>query len=368
MVVTNHKVYDWDAIANHAALVLDTRSATRAVSGHREKIKFAQPRSGRPTGREVPSMATYLVTGGAGFIGSHIVDRLVELGDTVLVLDNLSTGKAENLAECRECIAFIEGDLMDLDTVRRACRGVDYVLHQGALPSMPGSVEDPIASNEVNGAGTLNVLVAARDEGVRRVVYAGSSSVYGDTPTLPKRESMPADPRSPYAISKYAGELYCQIFPKLYGTETVTLRYFNVFGPRQDPASQYAAVIPKFITALQRGDVATIFGDGEQSRDFIYVANVVEANLLACDAPKAVGQAINIACGVRLSLNELVAMLHKIVGVDRAPEYAPPRPGDVKHSLADISRARDLLGYEVSTSLEEGLARTADWFAKSAPS
>jgi len=282
-------------------------------------------------------MATYLVTGGAGFIGSHIVQRLVERGEAVSVLDNLSTGKAENLAECRDRIEFTEGDLRDLDTVKRACRNVDYVLHQGALPSVPRSVENPIASNEVNVTGTLNVLLAARDEGVRRVVYAGSSSSYGDAPTLPKLESMPANPWSPYAISKYTGELYCRMFPKLYGTETVVLRYFNVFGPRQDPTSQYAAVIPKFITALQRGGALTIFGDGEQSRDFTYVANVVEANLLACDAPKAVGEVINIACGTRLSINQLVTMLHKIVGVDRAPEYAPARPGEVKHSLADIS-------------------------------
>jgi nucleoside-diphosphate-sugar epimerase len=313
-------------------------------------------------------MGTYLVTGGAGFIGSHIVQALVERGDSVVVLDNLSTGRAENLAECRERIVFIEADLRDLKAVRHACRGVDYVLHQGALPSVPRSVEDPIASNEVNVSGTLNVLVAARDAGVRRVVYAASSSAYGDTPTLPKRESMPADPLSPYAVAKHTGELYCQLFPSLYGTETLSLRYFNVFGPRQDPTSQYAAVIPLFITALQQGRAPIIFGDGEQSRDFTYVANVVTANLLACEAPVAAGQVINIACGARVTLNKLVAMLQRLLGVSQAPEYAPPRRGDVKHSLADIGRAEELLGYRPTVSLEEGLARTAEWFAAQAAS
>ncbi len=308
-------------------------------------------------------MASYLVTGGAGFIGSHIVEALVERNESVVVLDNLSTGKAENLADWRSRLTFIEGDLRDMDMVRKACRGADYVLHQGALPSVPRSIADPVASNEVNVTGTLNVLVAAREAGVRRVVYAGSSSAYGDTPTLPKRESMPANPLSPYAITKYTGELYCQVFPRLYGLETVVLRYFNVFGPRQDPASQYAAVIPKFITALQRGEAPAIYGDGEQSRDFTYVGNVVAANLLACTAPGAVGQVINIACGARITLNKLVEILRGILGADCVPQYAPARPGDVKHSLADTTRATELLGYTVSVPLEEGLARTAQWFA-----
>jgi len=311
-------------------------------------------------------MATYLVTGGAGFIGSHIAERLVERGDSVVVLDNLSTGKVENLAGCRDRITFIEGDLRDLDTVKGACRGVDYVLHQGALASVPRSIADPIASNEVNLNGTLNVLAAAREARVRRVVYAASSSVYGDTPTLPKQEDMPADPLSPYAVSKYAGELYCQAFVRLYGIETVVLRYFNVFGPRQDPTSQYAAVIPLFISALQRGEAPRVFGDGEQSRDFTYVANVVEANLLACQAPDASGRVINIACGERITINDLIRALQQLLKVDTDPVYDQPRPGDVKHSVADITRARELLGYETVVAFEEGLRRTAEWFAKDA--
>ena len=311
-------------------------------------------------------MATYLVTGGAGFIGSHIAERLVERGDSVVVLDNLSTGKVANLAGCRDRITFIEGDLRDLDTVKSACRGVDYVLHEGALASVPRSIADPIASNEVNLNGTLNVLAAAREARVRRVVYAASSSVYGDTPTLPKQEDMPADPLSPYAVSKYAGELYCRSFVRLYGIETVVLRYFNVFGPRQDPTSQYAAVIPLFITALQEGKSPTIFGDGEQSRDFTYVANVVEANLLACQAPDASGRVINIACGERITINDLIRALQQLLKVDTEPIYDQPRPGDVKHSVADITRARELLGYETVVAFEEGLRRTAEWFAKDA--
>ena len=311
-------------------------------------------------------MARYLVTGGAGFVGSHIVERLVARGEDVAVLDNLSTGNIGNLAPVRDRIEFREADLRDLDAVRSACRGADYVLHQGALPSVARSVEDPISSNGVNASGTLNVLVAAREAGVRRVVYASSSSAYGDTPTLPKREDMPANPLSPYAVSKYTGELYCQVFARLYGIETVALRYFNVFGPRQDPTSQYAAVIPKFIIAMQRGEPPLVFGDGEQSRDFTYVANVVEANLLACQAPGAVGRVINIACGERVTLNELIGLMHRILGVHTPPTYGPPRAGDVKHSLADIGCARELLGYRVLVPLEEGLRRTAEWFSADA--
>lgn len=311
-------------------------------------------------------MARYLVTGGAGFIGSHIAERLVERGDSVVVLDNLSTGKAENLAGFRDRITFIEGDLRDLDTVKGACGGVDYVLHQGALASVPRSIADPMASNEVNVNGTLNLLAAARDAGVKRVVYAGSSSVYGDTPTLPKQEDMPANPLSPYAISKYAGEMYCQVFTRLYDTEAVVLRYFNVFGPRQDPTSQYAAVIPLFVTALRRGEAPHVFGDGEQSRDFTYVANVVEANLLACEASEAAGQVINVACGDRITINELIKVMQQLLEVDTKPVYDQPRPGDVKHSMADITRARDLLGYGVVVPLEEGLRRTVEWFVQDA--
>ena len=311
-------------------------------------------------------MATYLVTGGAGFIGSHIVEALVARGENVVVFDNLSTGKIENLAGFRDRITFIEGDLRDLDTVRSACGGVDYVLHQGALASVPRSIANPIASNEVNVNGTLNVLAAARDAGVRRVVYAGSSSVYGDTPTLPKQEDMPANPLSPYAISKYAGEMYCQVFTRLYEIEAVVLRYFNVFGPRQDPTSQYAAVIPLFITALQRGEAPRVFGDGEQSRDFTYVANVVEANLLACEASEAAGQVINVACGDRITINDLIKVMQQLLEVETDPIYDPPRPGDVKHSMADITRARELLGYEIVVPVEEGLRRTVEWFVQDA--
>ena len=327
-------------------------------------------------------VARYLVTGGAGFIGSHIVDGLVARGDAVAVLDNLSTGKLDNLAASQGQITFIEGDLRDAETVRRACDGVEYVLHHGALASVPWSVKDPITSNEVNASGTLNVLVAAREAGVRRVVYAASSAVYGETPPVATREDTPAGPLSPYAVSKHVGELYCQVFWRLYGLETVSLRYFNVFGPRQDPTSEYAAVIPKFITALQRGQAPVIFGDGEQTRDFVYVGNVVQANLLACEAPSqepgscatasrarpgpgsgfpAAGQVINIAGGRRISLNELVAVIQRAIGVEIAPVYKAPRPGDIRHSFADISRAREMLGYEVSVPLDEGLARTAAW-------
>ena len=310
-------------------------------------------------------MARYLVTGGAGFIGSHLVEELVSRGEGVRVLDNLSTGKIENLSPWLERIEFMEGDLRNPEAVRRACREVDFVLHQGALPSVPRPIADPISSNDCNVGGTLNVLLAARDEGVRRVVYAGSSSVYGDTPTLPKREDMPANPLSPYAISKYTGEMYCRAFFWLYGLETVVLRYFNVFGPRQDPTSQYAAVIPRFILALRHGEAPLIYGDGEQTRDFTYVGNVVSANLLACTAPDAVGSVINIACGARTSLNELVRHLKEVVGSSAEPTYADPRPGDVKHSLADISRATELLGYHVEVPLHDGFRRTAAFFTGS---
>ncbi len=309
-------------------------------------------------------MARYLVTGGAGFIGSHIAECLVERGNDVVVFDNLSTGKVENLRSFRERVDFRKADLRDLAAVREACTGIDYVLHQGALASVPLSVTDPIASNEVNVTGTLNVLVGARDAGVRRVVYAASSSVYGDAPALPKHEDMPASPLSPYAIGKYTGELYCQVFAGLYGIQTVVLRYFNVFGPRQDPTSQYAAVVPRFIAALQEGESPTVYGDGEQSRDFIYVANVVEANLLACEAAEAVGQVINVACGESTSLNELLGILRGIIGADVPTVYVEPRSGDIKHSWADVSRASELLGHQVGVSLEDGLRRTAEWFAE----
>lgn len=307
-------------------------------------------------------MATYLITGGAGFIGSNIVEELVRQGERVRVLDNFSTGKRENIAPFLEDIELIEGDLRHLDTVRQAVQGVDYVLHQGALPSVQKSIDYPLDTNEANVRGTLNLLVAARDVGVKRVVYASSSSVYGDTPTLPKTEEMRPAPLSPYAVSKLAGEHYCQVFYQVYGLETVALRYFNVFGPRQDPTSQYAAVIPKFITAMLRGEQPTIYGDGEQSRDFTYVSNVVQANLLAATAPDVGGQVFNIACGQRYSLLELVATINRILGTDIAPVHTAPRVGDIKHSLADIAKARERLGYQLEINFEEGLRRVIEWF------
>lgn len=307
-------------------------------------------------------MATFLVTGGAGFIGSSIVRTLVERGDTVRALDDFSTGKPGNLAEVAGSIEVVEGSVADEVLVRHAVEGVDYVLHQGALASVPRSVEDPLASNLANVTGTLTLLVAARDAKVRRLVYAASSAAYGDQPALPKVESMAPSPLSPYAVSKLAGEYYCQAFTECYGLETVSLRYFNIYGPRQDPESVYAAVIPKFITAMLAGERPTIFGDGEQSRDFTFVEDAIAANLLACTAPNAAGQVVNVACGERYSLNELVAALNRILGTAIEPIYAAPRAGDVKHSQADIGAARALLGYEPRCSFEEGLRKTVEWF------
>jgi len=304
----------------------------------------------------------HLVTGGAGFIGSHIVEALVRKGERVRVLDDFSTGKRENIAPFLDRIDLVEGDLADLETVRKAMRGVEFVLHQGALPSVPKSVQDPLATNRANVTGTLNVLVAARDEGVRRVVYAASSSAYGDSPSLPKEESMKPEPLSPYAVQKYTGELYCRNFFTLYGLETVSIRYFNVFGPRQDPNSQYAAVIPRFVTALRDGRPPVIYGDGEQSRDFTYVENVVQANLLALWAPEAAGEMMNFACGTRYTLNELCRMLQQILKTNIAPIHEAPRPGDVRHSQADIRKSQRLLGYTAHVSFEEGLRRTVAFF------
>jgi nucleoside-diphosphate-sugar epimerase len=311
-------------------------------------------------------VSRYLVTGGAGFIGSHIVDALVGRGDSVVVLDNLSTGRLANLDASRAGTELIEADVRDLDAVRLACRGAECVLHHAALASVPQSIADPVSAHEVNASGTLNVLVAAREAGIRRIVYASSASVYGDTPDRPIGEDRPLAPLSPYAVSKHIGELYCRVFWQLHGLETVALRYFNVFGPRQDPGSEYAAVIPKFIAALRRGESPVIFGDGEQTRDFVYVGNVVAANLLALNAPKATGQVLNIAGGLRTSLNQLVAMMQRAVGADIPAVHGQPRPGEIRHSCADISRARELLGYQVSVPLPQGLARTAEWFGPSA--
>ena len=307
-------------------------------------------------------MSLYLVTGGAGFIGSHIVDELLRRSERVRVLDNFSTGKRENLAHNLDRIELIEGSLTELDTVRRAVNGVDNVLHLGAVPSVPRSVADPLTSNAANVTGTLHLLVAARDEGVRRVVYASSSSVYGNSPTLPKREDMPTSPLSPYAVSKLAGENYCRAFHQVYGLQTVALRCFNVFGPRQDPASQYAAVIPKFITALLDGAQPTIYGDGQQSRDFTYVENVVAANLLACQAEGVGGETYNVACGERHTLLDLLRVLERATGVSADPQFAASRPGDVAHSLAAIERARERLGYAPAVRFVEGLDRTVAFF------
>ena len=303
-----------------------------------------------------------LVTGGAGFIGSNIVDELLKKQHKVRVLDNLSTGKRENLAAFSGQIEIVEGDIRSYHTVREAMEGIDAVLHQAALPSVPRSVRDPISSNQVNVDGTLNILYAAKDAKVRRVVYASSSSVYGDTPELPKHEQMPPNPLSPYAVSKLAAEHYCKVFAHLYAMHTVALRYFNVFGPRQDPGSQYSAVIPKFIKAMLNGDRPTIYGDGEQTRDFTYVANVVDANIRAATGNSTPGLPMNCACHDRTSLNQLVADLNVILGTSIKPEYQDPRAGDIKHSFADIQRAQKELGYQPSVDFKTGLRRTVEWY------
>jgi len=306
-------------------------------------------------------MSNYLITGGAGFIGSNIVETLIQQGESVRVLDNLSTGKPSNLEDFNACIDFIKGDICDLSVVREAVEGVDYVLHQAALPSVGRSVANPIATNEANVTGTLNMLIAARDADVKRVVYACSSSVYGNSEILPKKESMPPNPLSPYAISKYTGEQYCKVFHKLYGLETVALRYFNVFGRRQNPNSQYAAAIPIFINSFLVGKPPIVFGDGEQSRDFTFVENVVEANLMACRVEGAAGEVFNIAFGQRTTINSLVRMIKEMIGSDIEPVYKEERKGDVRHSQADISKARKILGYEPKVDLEIGLERTFEW-------
>jgi len=305
-------------------------------------------------------MASYLVTGGAGFIGSHLTEELVRRGHRVRVADNLSTGKRRNLDHVPG-VEIMEGDLADMPFATRVVQGMDFVLHQAAIPSVPRSVKDPITSNRSNIDATLNVLVAARDAGVKRLVFAGSSSEYGDTPTLPKREDMPTSPLSPYALQKVMGTEYCRMFTRLYGFETVVIRYFNVFGPRQDPSSPYSGVISVFSTALIEGRQPTIYGDGEQTRDFTYVANVVDGVLRACTAPSAAGEAINVACGTRISLNELLRVMNGIVGTNVQPIYESERAGDVKDSQADITKAKELLDYTPSVSLEKGLRHTLDW-------
>jgi nucleoside-diphosphate-sugar epimerase len=309
---------------------------------------------------DLDTMASYLVTGGAGFIGSHLTEELVRRGHTVRVADSLITGKRRNLDHIPD-VDFVEGDLADLAVAQRAVDGVEYVLHQAAIPSVPRSVKDPITSNRANIDASINVLVAARDAGVKRLVYAGSSSAYGNTPTLPKQEDMPTNPLSPYALQKLVAEQYAQMFTRLYGFETVTTRYFNVFGPRQDPGSPYSGVISLFATALLEGRQPIIYGDGEQTRDFTYVANVVDGVLRACEAPDAAGQVVNVATGGRISLNDLLRVMNHIVGTQIEPIYKEERAGDVRDSQADVTKAKTLLGYAPIVSLEEGLRQTLAW-------
>jgi nucleoside-diphosphate-sugar epimerase len=309
-------------------------------------------------------MATYLITGIAGFIGSALARAALAQGDQVRGIDNLSTGNRANLAEIQNRIDFRVADLLDVDALNQMCRGVDYVLHQAAIPSVPKSVLDPLGSNRANVDATVNVLVAARDAKVKRVVYAASSSAYGDTPTLPKREDMPPSPISPYAVAKLASENYMTSFYRCYGLETVSLRYFNIFGPRQDPSSPYSGVLAKFITQMLKQEQPTIFGDGTTSRDFTYVDNAVDANLLACKAPadKVAGGVFNVATGRRIDLNETFRLLRKLTGYSGEVKYELERAGDVKHSLADTSRAEKYLGYKAKIDFEEGLRRTIEWY------
>jgi nucleoside-diphosphate-sugar epimerase len=307
-------------------------------------------------------MAVYLVTGGAGFIGSNIVEELLKQGAKVRIIDNFATGRKENLDPFKSKVDFREVDICDLGSLKTAVRGADFVLHQAAIPSVPKSVIDPITSHNADVTGTLHVLWAAKEAGVKRVVYAASSSAYGDSPQLPKQEDMPSKPISPYGLMKYVGEEYCRLFSQLYGLETVSLRYFNVFGPRQDPSSQYSGVLSRFITVMLAGERPVIFGDGEQSRDFTYVSNVVQGNLLACHASNTAGQMYNLACGRSINLNEVVGMLNRILKTDLRPVYDAPRVGDIKHSLAEISRATADLGYLPSIQFEEGLRMTVEWY------
>jgi UDP-glucose 4-epimerase len=311
--------------------------------------------------------AEFLITGGAGFIGSNLVERLVRDGKSVRVFDNFSTGKRENLRAIEAKIEVVEGDLRNPAEVRKAVAGVRYVLHLAALPSVQRSVEDPLMTHDINVNGTLNLLAAAREARCQRVVFSSSSSVYGDTPTLPKREDMAPWPVSPYGAHKITCECYCRLFWQLYGLETIPLRYFNVFGPRQDPESEYAAVIPKFITSILAGRSPTIFGDGTQTRDFSHVDNVVEANLAACAASKDVlGESFNIACGERTSLLQLVDTINKIMGKKIQPKFGPPRPGDILHSQADVTKARKLLGWKPQVSFREGIEKTIAWYRQRA--
>jgi UDP-glucose 4-epimerase len=311
-------------------------------------------------------MSKVLVTGGAGFIGSNLTESLLRKKHFVRVLDDFSTGKRENLIFGKEhpLLEILEGDIRDLRTCKKAIRGVEYIFHQAALPSVQRSIEDPGISNAINVGGTLNILLAAKEEGVKRVIYASSSSIYGDTPTLPKHEEMPPHPPSPYALQKYIGEQYCRLFYQLYGLDSVSLRYFNIFGPKQDPNSVYSAVIPRFIDALLHDRPPIIFGDGEQSRDFTFIENVVQANLLAMSAEHLHGEAMNIACGKRISLNQLLKILKKILGSKLTPIYQEPRKGDVRHSLADIRKSKKFINYMPKVGTEEGLNKTVEFFQR----
>jgi nucleoside-diphosphate-sugar epimerase len=309
----------------------------------------------------------YVVTGGAGFIGSNTVDELVKRGHSVVVLDDLSAGKEENLAEVRNKITLMKGSITDIEFVRKAMHEAEYVLHLAARTSVPRSVKDPIESNRINIDGTLNVLVAARDAKVKRIVFAASSSAYGETPTLPKVETMRPMPISPYGVTKFVGELYLQTFGRCYGLENVCLRYFNVFGPRQDPGSPYSGVLAKFCTAFLEETQPLIFGDGQQTRDFTYVDNAVQANLLACEAPNVSGKVFNVGVGGRISLNQVVELLAKISGRHLEVKYDPARDGDIRDSQADIAQARELLGYDPQVDFEEGLRRTFEWYRATQP-
>ncbi|HXN18077.1 MAG TPA: SDR family oxidoreductase [Candidatus Binatus sp.] len=304
----------------------------------------------------------YLVTGGAGFIGSNIVDELVRRGHKVVVLDDLSAGKESNLADVRSKIDLRVGSITDLAAIQSACNGADYVIHLAARTSVPRSVQDPMGTNFVNIDGTLKVLVAARDAKVRRIVFAASSSAYGETPTLPKAETMPADPISPYGITKYVGELYARVFGRVYGLENACVRYFNVFGPRQDPSSQYSGVLSRFMLALIEGQQPVVFGDGEQSRDFTFIENIVDETLRACEAQGASGMVFNGGTGARITLNQVLKLLEKISGKKMQAKYEPPRTGDIRDSQADMSLAQKVLGYKALVHFEEGLQRTWEWY------
>lgn len=307
-------------------------------------------------------MEKFLVTGGAGFIGSNICKRLVSQGCFVRVVDNLITGKKSNLAEVIDKIEFVQADMGDSEVAQSAMKNIDVVLHQGALPSVPVSVDNPAATHRHCVDATFTLLLAARDAGIKRFVYAASSSAYGDAPTSPKVETMPASPLSPYAVAKLTGEYYCSVFCRIFGLETISLRYFNVFGPQQDPTSQYAAAIPAFVTSILKGQPPTVYGDGEQSRDFTYIDNVIDANLLAARAKRTNGEVINIACGRAVTVNEIIDMINKLLGKNIKPRYAAPRPGDVKHSLADITAAKKLIGFTPSIQFEDGLRKAINWY------